>query len=496
MNTQLSGQRTIAVAVAVYAVAILTIFYPTTASMVSIWQRSDTFAHGFLIAPISLWLVWGMRDQLATIPARPLFLPLLGVVVVGFVWLLATLVDVLVVQQLCLVTMLILGIWALVGNQLASKLAFPLGFLLFAVPMGEGLVPPMMDFTATSTVWLIRLTGIPVYREGLFFMLPSGNWSVVEACSGVRYLIASITLGTLYAYLSYQSLARRLAFIALAIIVPIIANTLRAYMIVMLGHLSDMTIATGVDHLVYGWLFFGVVMFILFWLGAKFSDLPAERSAEESVSVTDITSSARPIYSVLIGAVIVAASWPLLASTVFDQQPGAPTSVALAPPWIEQNTNTIDWQPYRGKLTESREQFDRGEGQVVLLLQFPTQRDIDLVGHAHRFVQADSNWNQAGVSPVELTVADKPVRAVAATLHSGARQVLAWSWYKLGEHHTSNNYIAKLYQLLSEFGSRSNYNARVIVATEIDEKGTLAAAARLRSFVKDINFEGNTAAAP
>jgi hypothetical protein len=51
-------------------------------------------------------------------------------------------------------------------------------------------------------------------------------------------------------------------------VVPVIANGLRAYMIVMIGHLSGMALATGVDHLIYGWLFFGLVMFIMFWIGS------------------------------------------------------------------------------------------------------------------------------------------------------------------------------------------------------------------------------------
>ena len=51
--------------------------------------------------------------------------------------------------------------------------------LFFAVPAGDVLVPAMMEFTAMSTVWLVKMTGIPVYREGLYFTLPSGHWSVV-----------------------------------------------------------------------------------------------------------------------------------------------------------------------------------------------------------------------------------------------------------------------------------------------------------------------------
>ncbi len=140
------------------------------------------------------------------------------------------------------------------------------------MPIGEALIPPLMDWTADFTVAALKLSGIPVYREGTFFTIPSGNWSVVEGCSGLRYLIASITVGALYAYLSYRKLWKRVLFVALSVIVPIIANGLRAYMIVMIAHLSDMKLALGVDHLIYGWVFFGVVMLLLFWVGSYWRD--------------------------------------------------------------------------------------------------------------------------------------------------------------------------------------------------------------------------------
>lgn len=268
--------------VLLFTLTVFALFYDTAWSMVSIWIRSETYAHGFIILPISLWLAWEKRAELARMEIRPNFWVLGLMVPVGFVWLLSSLVDVLVVQQLTLVTLLVLGIWAIVGNIIAAALSFALGFLFLAVPMGEDLVPPMMEFTATSTVWLIQMTGIPVYREGLYFTLPTGHWSVVEACSGIRYLIASFTLGLLYAYLTYRSLPRRLLFVLASIIVPVIANTLRAYMIVMLGHMSEMKIATGVDHLIYGWVFFGIVMMLLFWIGSLWREEPVEAPVAEA----------------------------------------------------------------------------------------------------------------------------------------------------------------------------------------------------------------------
>src|SRR5258706_16017176 len=144
----------------------------------------------------------------------------------------------------------VLAIW---GREVAGAIGFPLGFLVLGVPMGEGLIPPMMDWTADFTVRALQFSGIPVFREGLFFTIPSGNWSVVEGCSGVRYLIASLTVGVLFAYLSYRRTWKRLLFAAMSIVVPIIANGMRAYLIVMIAHLSNNQLAHGVDHFIYGW---------------------------------------------------------------------------------------------------------------------------------------------------------------------------------------------------------------------------------------------------
>ncbi len=160
-------------------------------------------------------------------------------------------------------------------------IAFPLAFLFLGVPFGEAFLPRLMDWTAEFTVGALRLSGIPVYREGNFFAIPSGQWSVVEACSGLRYLIASLTVGALFAYLNYQRMRKRVLFVALSIVVPVLANFLRAYMIVMIGHLSNMKLAVGVDHFLYGWVFFGIVIGLLFWLGSFWRD-PAPSIEQEA----------------------------------------------------------------------------------------------------------------------------------------------------------------------------------------------------------------------
>lgn len=207
-------------------VAIFFIFYEATESIVSTWIRSETYAHGLLIFPFSLYMIWKKRTTLYGLAHYPEFKWLIVLGILGFGWLLAFLSSVLVVKQFVLISMIPIVVCAIMGFRFAWAIAFPLAYLFFAVPVGESLIPPLIDFTADFTVSALQMTGIPVYREGNFFSIPSGNWSVVEACSGLRYLIASVTLGTLYAYLTYISWVKRLIFIIFSIIVPILANGL------------------------------------------------------------------------------------------------------------------------------------------------------------------------------------------------------------------------------------------------------------------------------
>ena len=208
--------------------------------MVAIWVRSETFAHGFVVAPISLWLIWRMRDRLRPLEPRPSWLALPLIAAAGFGWLLGEVGAVNAVSQFAFVSMLVLAVPAVLGIRVTRAMLFPLGFLFFSVPIGEFLLPTLMAHTADFTIAAVRASGVPVLREGLqVFSVPNGRWSVVEACSGVRYLIASLVVGTLFAYLNYTSMWRRVAFIGVSIVVPIVANWLRAYIIVMLGYLSE-----------------------------------------------------------------------------------------------------------------------------------------------------------------------------------------------------------------------------------------------------------------
>lgn len=477
---------------ALFAVALLFIYSETTWSMISIWSRSDTFAHGFLVLPISLWLVWIKRDHLMMRNITPA--PWIATLLVppALLWLLAWMIDVSVVQQLALVTLLIIGMWSILGHKLALVLAFPLFFLYFGVPMGEGLIAPMMDFTAVSTVWLIKLTGIPVYREGLYFSLPSGYWSVVEACSGVRYIIASVTVGTLYAYLTYRSTKRRILFIIVSAIVPIFANTARAFIIVMLGHWSGMTIATGVDHLVYGWAFFGIVIFLLFWLGNFFREdeappAPLEPEAPASAVLAG-TNTALPFTVLGALAIVYLAPWFAYSS---QTDPVLNDSTVLTLPAAGNAWQTVESSPWHWSAPsvgggESTRFYKKGGNSVSLYIQYDnaTPWSEDVLGSSTKFSQWRSGSRLAERGKYSVQYGEQNVfvdEAIVLGVDDGIR---VWSWYDVGGVATSNAYRAKIQQALAYLGLGELGTYRIVVAAK-EKEDPEAARAVLNSFLNE-----------
>jgi len=462
--------------------------------MVVIWSRSETFAHGFLILPISLWLIWNMRDRIARENPRPVWWVALLLLPLGLGWLLAWLVDVAVLQQLAMIAMLVTGTWAILGHRLGRLLLFPMFFLFFAVPMGEGLIAPMMEYTASSTVWLIQLTGIPVYREDLNFALPSGRWSVVEACSGVRYIIASVTVGTLYAYLTYRSWSRRIIFVAISAIVPILANSLRAFMIVMLGHFSGMTIATGADHLVYGWLFFGLVIFVLFWLGSFFREdhLDAPRGGEsglEPEAVNRGSATAWPLLAVACVSVLVASVAPVLAHTTFD-----PTVSEVRRPlelpaargdWIRVKDAGWTWRPPARLASQISGYYESGGAVVGLYVQYMNGavEGAEVVGSSSLFTLEESGYYAVRQEKVGVRLPHGQVMVDEAQVRGGGNEVLAWSWYTLGNISTSNDYRAKLQELSASLGfTVTGGSFRIVVTTPV-QKSLAATRSHLQDFL-------------
>ena len=482
--------------------AILLVYREAATAMVLIWSRSDTFAHAFLVPPISLWLIWRQRQALAQQVPQPAPWMLPAFAAVALVWLLGELVAVNSVTQLALVAMLVLAVPVVLGFRITWVMLFPLAFLFFSAPVGEFLLPTLIGWTADFTVMALRLSGIPVLREGNQFQIPTGSWSVVEACSGVRYLIASFMVGTLFAYLNYRSTRRRVIFSLVSILVPVIANWLRAYMIVMLGHLSGNTIAVGADHLIYGWVFFGIVITALFMIGARWAEPDAAPTAPapailgtgaRAPASAGVASWAVVLAAVLLIAAPPAALWAIERAERVDELRLA-LPATLAPPWQAQaDALSIDWRPqFDGASAQSHRIYRQGTQQVGLhVAYYRQQRDgHKLVSSLNVLVGAkDKAWNQTTAGSQTLALLAGPMAVRTGELlraeQSGLerQRVRVWQLYWVNGRWTANDYVAKLTGAWRRLQGLGDESASVVLYAVERQAGDAEPA--LEAFLRD-----------
>lgn len=478
-----SEWHTAALILALSGIALLTVFGETTVTFLDAWLHSNTYSHGFLILPASLYLMWDHRKQLSAYTPVPDVRVWLLLVVVGFGWVLGSLANVIVVQQLALVAMFVGLVWAVIGPTATRLLVMPLGFLLFAVPIGDDLVPLLQDFTAAFTVTALKFTGVPVVSEGRFFSLPSGDWAVVEGCSGVRYLIGSVVLGTLYSGIVYRSWTRRLVFILLSIVAPVLANGLRAYSVVMVGHYSSDALADNIDHLIYGWVFFGAVMVWLGWLGLRWQEIGendgprlCQHSARPFQS-SDLSPSTRlKMVQAAVGGLALLTVAPLF--TLYansdhsaDVRPLSQTAPIAYEPWHAFPSSVEHWRPtfHGADAVVTQSYIANGKPVHVSIAGYAHQRQgAELVTSQEQWdrndteVVASETLRPVVVDGQQLVISQSIVRS-----DRGSRVV--WKWYWVGEQYTSNAYYAKLLELKARLIAQRHMGAAIVLWTEYSD---------------------------
>ena len=457
--------------------AVLALFHSTATAMVGIWNRSDTFAHAFLVPPITVWLVWRRRATLALLTPRPALWVLLPMAAAGFLWLLGELAGVNAATQLALVAMLVLAVPTVFGLQVARALTFPLMFLFFSVPIGEFMVPPMMNWTADFAAWAVRMSGVPLHREGLMFVIPSGAWSVVEACSGVRYLIASFMVGTLFAYLNFQQTYKRVIFMVASLLVPILANWLRAYMIVMIGHLSDNKLAAGVDHIIYGWVFFGLVIGVMFMIGARFAD-PEPDDADVAAGLAAVVptrSSAGVTWLAGVAALgvlllVQGAMWQL-------NRPHESPLMRIELPqdlgggWVKGGEPVSRWEPfYANAELNTAATYGSGGSAVGMRLAYYRDQGYDrkMVTSSNTLVEGESSadWAQTSSGSTSSKLAAGSVVLRTADLRGygepgnpKAERLRVWTVYWIGGYWTTSDARARVQTALNRLMGRGDDSA-------------------------------------
>ena len=368
--------------VAVPAVTVLLLalgfYHETLLYLIRLWNQLEIgeYAHGYLVLAISGYLVLRQRRALSALTPCPNSWGLLAVLAASLVWMLAALVDVQMLQTVGLLLLVLAIVWTVLGNRVTWVLLFPILFTGFAIPIWFPLSPLLQDLTADVVFWVIRLLGIPAFRQENVIMLPAGSLSIEEACSGLRYLLAALTLGTLYAYLNYKTLRARLVVVLIAAGAAVLANMLRVFIVVYLAYTTDMQHPLVHDHLTLGWYLFGGLVAILLFLDARLNrhcppDHPGGAAQQGEVRPAACGKGPLQYLAVVVAGIVLLSAGPAAVYGVHHQSETGNERIELVLPsgtggWTGPVASDDDWMPeYHGAITRKQD-YQKDSERVTL----------------------------------------------------------------------------------------------------------------------------------
>jgi exosortase A len=265
--------------------ALMALTFADWTEMARQWWNASTYNHILLIPLILVWLVAQRWSELAKLTPRAWWPGLVLLAAGGVGWTAGAALGINTISQLGAVVLLQAAVATLLGPRIVAGLLFPLGYMVFLVPFGDEIVPALQAITAKMAVALTHASGVPAVIDGVFIDTPVGLFEVAEACSGVKFLVAMVALGTLVAHTCFESWKRRVLFMATAMIVPVIANGVRAWGTIYIAQSQGVQFAAGFDHIVYGWIFFAVVMAAVLGAWWRFFDRSPEDPPIDAASI-------------------------------------------------------------------------------------------------------------------------------------------------------------------------------------------------------------------
>ena len=458
----------------VLLVAILLLYRRDAAHLFSIWWGNATFGHCLLIVPIIAWLVWQRRLELAHMSPKPWLPGAALLLAAGVLWLLGEFSELSVVRHAALILSVIASVPTMFGLAVARGLAFPLFFLLFGIPAGEQIVPQLQTFTAHFCIRMLDLFGVPAFLDGVFISIPNGDFEVAEACSGIKFLIAMVAFGALTANVCFKSWGRRAAFMAASVVVPLIANGVRAWGTIYIAHLTTASFAKGIDHVIYGWFFFAFVMALTLAIGWRFFDRSVDEPMIDPKRLQRpgaIPGAPRAGITAAVAALALTAAAPAYAAYVAGRGPDTRVeAIALPTPagWKRTAYRGMPWRPiYPGARTAMATYVDAA-GQPVELFVAVYDResgDRKLVGYGQGIAPPDEHAPWAWASSEA-----GPPNGTAAQINGPGVVREAWQYYLVNGRVAATPYAAKVESLKARLLNGPTRAATVVISAERPDK--------------------------
>lgn len=266
-------------------VGLLALAIPTIASLASEAWSTDTGAHGPIVLSTGLWLLYhnGLRPAAPERQGR--WLPVTPVLALALAtYAAARAFDFASLEYLGLYGVFLAMVYRLCGGAAIRQQAFPLFYLLLAVPppgsVMAAITAPLQTLVSWAAEHASRFVGLPVSREGVVLFVGPYQLLVEDACAGLNSMFGLISVSLLYIYLAHRASWRHAALLLAALVpIAILANILRILGLILICYNFGDAAAQGFMHSTTGLILF-VVGLVMVMLVDRFLVSPLFRKAK------------------------------------------------------------------------------------------------------------------------------------------------------------------------------------------------------------------------
>jgi len=472
--------------------ALVFSYWDTLQALVRQWIENDDYSHGLLIVPIAVYLAWQKRDELRAAQIRSDWraLPLLFLAV--FVFVVGELGAELYTTRVSMLIFVIGLTWAFYGPQVVKVLRFPLAFLFLMLPLPgfiyRNITFPLQLSASIGSVKVLQLLGVSVYREGNIIDLGFTQLQVVEACSGLRYVLPLLTLGVLFAYFGQKLPWKRVVLVFATIPIAVFANVLRVAGTGFIGvHWGDRA-AEGFFHSFSGWVVFMVCIVFFGLLNFFLKHFPGRPEVPPPAPESPDIEPKRKI----AWAPVLASLWIVLLAAPVVAYLGRVPPVPLQKPLT---SFPLEFKGYTGeKSSMDPVLWERVGGQEYVIIDYSKenqnpinfyvayyeyQRKAGDFVHSPRLCLPGAGWfiekNHARYLPGKSAggEASEGLRINELVIQKGGVRQLVYFWYQGRSRNFTSEFAAKFYMVWDGLWRRRTDGALVRIITPMDSRRTL-----------------------
>ncbi len=276
--------RTALVKFLILAAVLGTVYYPELYSMSLIWASKKEYSHGFLVPLITVYIMWTKRQELCDAVVTPEWKGLAVLVIGVFLYIAGNVAFESFVRQISFIVTIIGLIYLLLGKEMLKHLIFPVGYLLFMIPLPyivmNSVAVRLRLIDATVTFKVLRFFGMPIFQDGANLELPNISLSVADLCTGILSIVAILTLSVFYAYMTQRHFITRLALVFIAIPVAVVSNMVRLIMTTGLAYFFGQRALSSAIHEFHGTVNFLINVALLVLAGRLLNKIDVKLSGD------------------------------------------------------------------------------------------------------------------------------------------------------------------------------------------------------------------------